>query len=144
LEENLNGTPIAHEYDQHGRRIGSSGSKTARQYQWTKHQLQQLSVGEHTPLQFVYHPSGQEHTRATEQGFSLHHQWSATGLLLEQQLGTHGDSLRQYQYDALDRLVGIDDAKRGKARFSLNATSRTPAKELGKPATLCTPVWLRQ
>ncbi|WP_337166324.1 hypothetical protein, partial [Vibrio fluvialis] len=44
LEENLNGTPIIHEYDEHDRRIGSSGSKTARQYQWAKHQLQQLSV----------------------------------------------------------------------------------------------------
>ncbi|WP_047687695.1 DUF6531 domain-containing protein, partial [Vibrio sp. ZOR0018] len=110
LEENLNGTSLVHEYDEHGRRIGSSGSKTARQYQWTKHQLQQLSVGEHTPLQFAYHPSGHEQTRATEQGFSLHHQWSETGLLLEQQLGRNGDSLRQYQYDALDRLVGINDA----------------------------------
>ncbi|RAH18067.1 type IV secretion protein Rhs, partial [Vibrio vulnificus] len=60
MEENLNGTPIIHEYDEHGRRIGSSGSKTARQYQWAKHQLQQLSVGEHTPLQFAYHPSGHE------------------------------------------------------------------------------------
>ncbi|HDY7594640.1 TPA: type IV secretion protein Rhs, partial [Vibrio vulnificus] len=82
MEENLNGTPIVHEYDEHGRRIGSSGSKTARQYQWAKHQLQQLSVGEHTPLQFAYHPSGHEKTRTTEQGFSLHHQWSDTGLLL--------------------------------------------------------------
>ena len=44
LEENLNDTPIVHEYDEHGRRIGSSGSKTARQYQWTKHQLQQRFV----------------------------------------------------------------------------------------------------
>ncbi|WP_254918696.1 RHS repeat domain-containing protein [Vibrio sp. V15_P4S5T153] len=127
LEENLNGTPIIHEYDEHGRRIGSSGSKTARQYQWTQHQLQQLSVGEHTPLQFAYHPSGQEQTRATEQGFSLHHQWSETGLLLQQQLGRNGDSLRQYQYDALDRLVGIDDAKRGKSRFSLNANGQVQA-----------------
>ncbi|HFQ5285510.1 TPA: RHS repeat domain-containing protein [Vibrio vulnificus] len=127
LEENLNGTPIVHEYDEHGRRIGSSGSKTARQYQWTKHQLQQLSVGEHTPLQFAYHPSGQEQTRATEQGFSLQHQWSDTGLLLQQQLGRNGDSLRQYQYDALDRLVGIDDAKRGKSRFSLNANGQVQA-----------------
>ncbi|CED56792.1 RHS protein [Aliivibrio wodanis] len=132
MEENLNGPPIAHEYDQHGRRIGSSGSKTARQYQWTKHQLQQLSVGEHTPLQFAYHPCGQEQTRATEQGFSLHHQWSDTGLLLEQQLGTHGDSLRQYQYDALDRLVGIDDAKRGKSRFSLNANGQVQAERQQK------------
>ncbi|POB48184.1 HNH/endonuclease VII fold putative polymorphic toxin [Vibrio vulnificus] len=127
LEENLNGTPIIHEYDEHGRRIGSSGSKTARQYQWAKHQLQQLSVGEHTPLQFAYHPSGHEQTRATEQGFSLHHQWSETGLLLQQQLGRNGDSLRQYQYDALDRLVGIDDAKRGKSRFSLNANGQVQA-----------------
>ncbi|MDS1772058.1 RHS repeat-associated core domain-containing protein [Vibrio vulnificus] len=127
LEENLNGTSLVHEYDEHGRRIGSSGSKTARQYQWTKHQLQQLSVGEHTPLQFAYHPSGQEQTRATEQGFSLHHQWSETGLLLQQQLGRNGDSLRQYQYDALDRLVGIDDAKRGKSRFSLNANGQVQA-----------------
>ncbi|WP_337165881.1 RHS repeat-associated core domain-containing protein [Vibrio fluvialis] len=127
LEENLNGTPIVHEYDEHGRRIGSSGSKTARQYQWAKHQLQQLSVGEHTPLQFAYHPSGQEQTRATEQGFSLHHQWSETGLLLEQQLGRNGDSLRQYQYDALDRLVGINDAKRGQSRFSLNANGQVQA-----------------
>ncbi|HAS6361776.1 TPA: type IV secretion protein Rhs [Vibrio vulnificus] len=126
-EENLNGTPIVHEYDEHGRRIGSSGSKTARQYQWAKHQLQQLSVGEHTPLQFAYHPSGHEQTRATEQGFSLHHQWSETGLLLEQQLGRNGDSLRQYQYDALDRLVGINDAKRGKSRFSLNANGQVQA-----------------
>ncbi|MFY3328545.1 RHS repeat domain-containing protein [Vibrio fluvialis] len=127
MEENLNGTPIVHEYDEHGRRIGSSGSKTARQYQWTKHQLQQLSVGEHTPLQFAYHPSGHEQTRATERGFSLHHQWSETGLLLEQQLGRNGDSLRQYQYDALDRLVGIDDAKRGQSRFSLNANGQVQA-----------------
>ncbi|MBY8073256.1 DNA/RNA non-specific endonuclease [Vibrio fluvialis] len=127
LEENLNGTPIVHEYDEHGRRIGSSGSKTARQYQWAKHQLQQLSVGEHTPLQFAYHPSGHEKTRTTEQGFSLHHQWSDTGLLLQQQLGRNGDSLRQYQYDALDRLVGIDDAKRGKSRFSLNANGQVQA-----------------
>ncbi|WP_237666827.1 MULTISPECIES: RHS repeat domain-containing protein [unclassified Vibrio] len=127
MEENLNGTPIVHEYDEHGRRIGSSGSKTARQYQWAKHQLQQLSVGEHTPLQFVYHPSGHEKTRTTEQGFSLHHQWSDTGLLLQQQLGRNGDSLRQYQYDALDRLVGIDDAKRGKSRFSLNANGQVQA-----------------
>ncbi|EHH2450148.1 RHS domain-containing protein [Vibrio vulnificus] len=127
MEENLNGTPIVHEYDEHGRRMGSSGSKTARQYQWTKHQLQQLSVGEHTPLQFAYHPSGHEQTRATEQGFSLHHQWSETGLLLEQQLGRNGDSLRQYQYDALDRLVGINDAKRGKSRFSLNANGQVQA-----------------
>ncbi|RZP74423.1 hypothetical protein D8T51_17095 [Vibrio vulnificus] len=127
LEENLNGTPIVHEYDEHGRRIGSSGSKTARQYQWTKHQLQQLSVGEHTPLQFAYHPSGHEKTRATEQGFSLHHQWSETGLLLAQQLGRNGDSLRQYQYDALDRLVGINDAKRGQSRFSLNANGQVQA-----------------
>ncbi|WP_254918406.1 MULTISPECIES: hypothetical protein [unclassified Vibrio] len=44
-----------------------------------------------------------------------------TVLLLEQQLGTNKASLRQYQYDALDRLVGINDAKRGKSRFSLNA-----------------------
>ncbi|HFQ5140853.1 TPA: RHS repeat-associated core domain-containing protein [Vibrio vulnificus] len=127
LEENLNGTPIIHEYDEHGRRIGSSGSKTARQYQWAKHQLQQLSVGEHTPLQFAYHPSGHEQTRTTEQGFSLHHQWSETGLLLQQQLGRNGDSLRQYQYDALDRLVGIDDAKRGQSRFSLNANGQVQA-----------------
>ncbi|MFY3328331.1 RHS repeat domain-containing protein [Vibrio fluvialis] len=127
MEENLNGTPIIHEYDEHDRRIGSSGSKTARQYQWAKHQLQQLSVGEHTPLQFAYHPSGQEQTRATEQGFSLHHQWSETGLLLAQQLGTNGDSLRQYQYDALDRLVGINDAKRGQSRFSLNANGQVQA-----------------
>ncbi|HDY7619952.1 TPA: AHH domain-containing protein [Vibrio vulnificus] len=127
MEENLNGTSLVHEYDEHGRRIGSSGSKTARQYQWAKHQLQQLSVGEHTPLQFAYHPSGHEKTRATEQGFSLHHQWSDTGLLLEQQLGRNGDSLRQYQYDALDRLVGIDDAKRGKSRFSLNANGQVQA-----------------
>ncbi|WP_332420201.1 DUF6531 domain-containing protein, partial [Vibrio metschnikovii] len=124
LEENLNGTPLVHEYDEHGRRIGSSGSKTARQYHWTKHQLQQLSVGEHTPLQFAYHPSGHEQTRATEQGFSLHHQWSETGLLLEQQLGANKASLRQYHYDALDRLVGIDDAKRGQSRFSLNANGQ--------------------
>ncbi|MGR3001184.1 RHS repeat-associated core domain-containing protein [Vibrio vulnificus] len=127
MEENLNGTPIVHEYDEHGRRIGSSGSKTARQYQWAKHQLQQLSVGEHTPLQFAYHPSGHEQTRTTEQGFSLHHQWSETGLLLEQQLGRNGDSLRQYQYDALDRLVGINDAKRGQSRFSLNANGQVQA-----------------
>ncbi|HAS6385877.1 TPA: AHH domain-containing protein [Vibrio vulnificus] len=127
MEENLNGTSLVHEYDEHGRRIGSSGSKTARQYQWAKHQLQQLSVGEHTPLQFAYHPSGHEKTRTTEQGFSLHHQWSDTGLLLQQQLGRNGDSLRQYQYDALDRLVGIDDAKRGKSRFSLNANGQVQA-----------------
>ncbi|WP_315918244.1 RHS repeat domain-containing protein [Vibrio fluvialis] len=127
LEENLNGTSLVHEYDEHGRRIGSSGSKTARQYQWAKHQLQQLSVGEHTPLQFAYHPSGHEQTRATEQGFSLHHQWSDTGLLLQQQLGRNGDSLRQYQYDALDRLVGINDAKRGNSRFSLNANGQVQA-----------------
>ncbi|MDS1861403.1 RHS repeat-associated core domain-containing protein [Vibrio vulnificus] len=127
MEENLNGTSLVHEYDEHGRRIGSSGSKTARQYQWAKHQLQQLSVGEHTPLQFAYHSSGHEQTRATEQGFSLHHQWSETGLLLQQQLGRNGDSLRQYQYDALDRLVGIDDAKRGKSRFSLNANGQVQA-----------------
>ncbi|MFY3790053.1 RHS repeat domain-containing protein, partial [Providencia manganoxydans] len=132
MEENLNGTPIVHEYDEHGRRIGSSGSKTARQYQWAKHQLQQLSVGEHTPLQFAYHPSGHEKTRATERGFSLHHQWSETGLLLEQQLGRNGDSLRQYQYDALDRLVGIDDAKRGQSRFSLNANGQVQAVRLQK------------
>ncbi|MGR5209397.1 RHS repeat-associated core domain-containing protein [Vibrio rotiferianus] len=132
LEENLNGTPIVHEYDEHGRRIGSSGSKTARQYQWTKHQLQQLSVGEHTPLQFAYHPGGQEQTRSTEQGFSLHHQWSETGLLLQQQLGSNGDSLRQYQYDALDRLVGIDDAKRGQSRFSLNANGQVQAERQQK------------
>ena len=132
LEENLNGPPIVHEYDEHGRRIGSSGSKTARQYQWSKHQLQQLSVGEHTPLQFAYHPSGQEQTRATEQGFNLHHQWSETGLLLQQQLGTNGDSLRQYQYDALDRLVGIDDAKRGQSRFSLNANGQVQAERQQK------------
>ncbi|EMK3312837.1 RHS repeat-associated core domain-containing protein [Vibrio vulnificus] len=127
LEENLNGTSLVHEYDEHGRRIGSSGSKTVRQYQWAKHQLQQLSVGEHTPLQFAYHPSGHEQTRATEQGFSLHHQWSETGLLLEQQLGRNGDSLRQYQYDALDRLVDINDAKRGQSRFSLNANGQVQA-----------------
>ncbi|HFQ5140849.1 TPA: RHS repeat-associated core domain-containing protein [Vibrio vulnificus] len=101
MEENLNGTPIVHEYDEHGRRIGSSGSKTARQYQWAKHQLQQLSVGEHTPLQFAYHPSGHEQTRATEQGFSLQHQWSDTGLLLQQQLGRNSDS----------NVVSLDDAR---------------------------------
>ncbi|OXX62401.1 RHS repeat-associated core domain-containing protein [Vibrio sp. V15_P4S5T153] len=132
MEENINGTSFVHEYDEHGRHIGSSGSKTARQYQWTKHQLQQLSVGEHTPLQFAYHPSGHEKTRATEQGFSLHHQWSETGLLLEQQLGRNGDSLRQYQYDALDRLVGINDAKRGNSRFSLNANGQVQAERLQK------------
>ncbi|MFY3328599.1 type IV secretion protein Rhs, partial [Vibrio fluvialis] len=68
----------------------------------------------------------------TEQGFSLHHQWSETGLLLEQQLGRNGDSLRQYQYDALDRLVGIDDAKRGQSRFSLNANGQVQAVRLQK------------
>ncbi|WP_047691673.1 RHS repeat domain-containing protein, partial [Vibrio sp. ZOR0018] len=49
-----------------------------------------------------------------------------------QQLGRNGDSLRQYQYDALDRLVGINDAKRGNSRFSLNANGQVQAERLQK------------
>ncbi|WP_077641227.1 RHS repeat-associated core domain-containing protein, partial [Salinivibrio sp. IB574] len=74
----------------------------------------------HQPLDFAYTPQGQEQQRGNQQGFRLTHQWSERGLLTQQGLGQHQDPLRCYHYDALDRLIGIDDNHRGSHRFMLN------------------------
>ncbi|SHO59238.1 RHS repeat-associated core domain-containing protein [Vibrio quintilis] len=126
LSENLNGTPVTHEYDAAGRRTAMNGTQTARAYQWQQQQLMQLHMGEHDPLKFAYHASGQESSRTSEAGFGLFHDWSATGLLTRQSLGAgyaqagRGTVLRQYQYDALDQLTGIEDKRRGHTEFTLN------------------------
>ncbi|OOE77138.1 DUF6531 domain-containing protein [Salinivibrio sp. ML290] len=120
VEETLNGTTLAYQYDEAGRRIEAKGTETARQYDWHHHQLTQVQIGAHQPLDFAYTPQGQEQQRGNQQGFRLTHQWSERGLLTQQGLGQHQDPLRRYHYDALDRLIGIDDNHRGSHRFMLN------------------------
>ncbi|SHH96603.1 Putative deoxyribonuclease RhsC [Vibrio aerogenes CECT 7868] len=133
LSENLNGTPITHEYDAAGRRTQMQGTQTARAYQWQQQQLMQLHMGEHDPLKFAYHASGQESARTSEAGFGLFHDWSATGLLTHQRLGAgyaqagRGTVLRQYQYDALDQLTAIEDKRRGHTEFTLNPNGQISA-----------------
>ncbi|WP_261887408.1 deaminase domain-containing protein [Vibrio aerogenes] len=133
LSENLNGTPITHEYDAAGRRTAMNGTQTTRAYQWQQQQLMQLHMGEHDPLKFAYHASGQESARTSEAGFGLFHDWSATGLLTHQRLGAgyapagRGTVLRQYQYDALDQLTAIEDKRRGHTEFTLNPNGQISA-----------------
>ncbi|WP_088133671.1 RHS repeat-associated core domain-containing protein [Vibrio gazogenes] len=125
LNENINGTELTHQYDAAGRRIRFSGTQTERSYQWQQQRLSELQVGHHNPLKFAYLPGGEEQSRQTDTGFNLQHEWSATGLLLGQQLGNQ--SLRRYRYDALDRLTGIEDSHRGSAEFTLNSNSQITA-----------------
>ncbi|SIO92800.1 RHS repeat domain-containing protein [Vibrio spartinae] len=125
LNENINGTELTHQYDAAGRRIQFSGTQTERSYQWQQQRLSELQVGHHNPLKFAYLPGGEEQSRQTDTGFNLQHEWSATGLLLGQQLGNQ--SLRRYRYDALDRLTGIEDSHRGSAEFTLNPNSQITA-----------------
>ncbi|MDW6093944.1 RHS repeat-associated core domain-containing protein [Vibrio rhizosphaerae] len=125
VSENINGTELTHQYDAAGRRIQSSGTESERSYQWQQQQLSALAIGSHNPLTFAYHPGGEEKQRSNGSGFDLRHEWSATGLLTGQQLGNQ--SLRQYRYDVLDRLTGIEDSHRGSAEFTLNPNSQITA-----------------
>ncbi|WP_415846638.1 RHS repeat-associated core domain-containing protein, partial [Vibrio aerogenes] len=132
LNENLNGTPITHEYDAAGRRIQMQGAHTPRAFEWQQQQLMQLQIGEadtrHDLLSFSWHESGLEASRRSDSGFALHQDYSATGLLTGQRLGLFGTHmLRQYQYDALDQLSEIKDSHRGYTQFSHNANGQISA-----------------
>ncbi|WP_068713411.1 RHS repeat-associated core domain-containing protein [Vibrio tritonius] len=125
LQESLGGVPLTHHYDKAGYREQLIGTHTPRQYQWQQGQLAGLQVGNHQALLFNYTPMGLEQQRLNGQGFHLHHDWDEKGRLQAQRLGTQTitgmpQALREYHYDNLDRLVGIDDSHWGSERFELN------------------------
>ncbi|WP_136485613.1 AHH domain-containing protein [Vibrio sp. H11] len=140
LQECLGGVALTHQYDKAGYRQQLSGTHTLRQYQWQQGQLAGLQVGDHQALNFAYNPMGLEQQRLNGQGFHLHHDWDDRGRLQAQRLGSKTltgmpDALREYHYDKLDRLVGIDDSHWGSERFELNRngqiTSRTHTPQKG-------------
>ena len=132
-KETLNGQTLSLSYNEAGIRNQLHGANTPIDLLWQQGQLQQLSIGAHQPLDFSHNEAGFETQRGNQQGFSLHHQWSKTGLLEQQLLGHLNETniehaglspnrtlLRQYQYDALDRLIGIDESHWGKTDLRLN------------------------
>ncbi|MFM2482048.1 DUF6531 domain-containing protein, partial [Celerinatantimonas sp. YJH-8] len=128
VQEIVNGEALTSDYDESGIRSQLSGAITARQLSYQQGQLSQLKLGEHDPLNFAYTPEGFEQYRDNGQGFALHQQWSPTGLLQSQKLGFQHDhpervddklTLRNYHYDNLDQLIGIDDPYWGNQQFTL-------------------------
>ncbi|MDP2571933.1 RHS repeat-associated core domain-containing protein [Vibrio penaeicida] len=137
IKETLNGQTLTHRYDSAGIRQSLEGANTPLELLWQKGQLQQLGIGSHQPLNFSHNNAGFETLRDNQNGFRLHHQWGKTGLLEHQQLGFLNEQtadltaqprdrylLRKYQYDALDRLVGIDESYFGKTDLRLNSNGQ--------------------
>ena len=133
LEEKLNGRAIRSGYDQAGRRAAVDGMLNTLGLAWHNGRLSALSIGSHQPLSFSHNAMGQEQLRSNGQGFALRHEWSATGLLSRQWLEPGGGEVndvleRRYQYDALDRLTGIQDSHWGEQAFRLNGSGQITAE----------------
>lgn len=133
LTERVNGREIASGYDAAGRRTAVVGQLSALGLSWHNGRLATLSIGSHQPLSFSHNAQGLEQQRSNGQGFALHHEWSATGLLTRQTLAIDGGEVndvleRRYQYDALDRLTGIQDSHWGIQQFRLNGSGQITAE----------------
>lgn len=131
--ERVNGESIESRYGEAGQRETITGLLAPLGLAWQQGRLTQLTVGSRQPLQFAHDQQGREQTRQSEAGFALTQGWSATGLLLSQSLvpasGAVPDTLsRHYQYDALDRLVGVKDSHWGELDWKLNGNGQVVAE----------------
>ncbi|MGY3894897.1 RHS repeat-associated core domain-containing protein [Aeromonas enterica] len=131
--ERVNGETIESRYGEAGQREAITGLLAPLGLDWEQGRLAQLTVGSRQPLHFAHDQQGREQVRQSEAGFALTQGWSATGLLLSQSLvpaiGTVPDTLsRHYQYDALDRLVGIKDSHWGEQGWKLNGNGQVVAE----------------
>ncbi len=126
IEESLNGHSITHQYDADGRRLSRGGDSMALGFTYDQGQLSALQAGDFNPLHFAYNSFGQETQRSSINGFALHQSYSATGLLQSQMAG---QLTRHYQYDALDRLTGIDDSLHGKTDYRYDAAGQVIAAQ---------------
>ena len=133
LAERVNGREIASGYDEAGQRTAIVGQLSALGLSWHQGRLATLSIGSHQPLNFSHNAQGYEQQRSNGQGFALQHEWSPTGLLKRQALTIDGGEVndvleRRYQYDALDRLTGVQDSHWGIQQFRLNGTGQITAE----------------
>lgn len=131
--ERVNGEAIESRYGEAGQREAIAGLLAPLGLDWEQGRLAQLTVGSKQPLQFAHDQQGRERVRQSEAGFALTQGWSATGLLLSQSLvpasGAVPDTLsRHYQYDALDRLVGVNDSHWGEQGWKLNGNGQVVAE----------------
>ncbi|MCS3769585.1 RHS repeat-associated protein [Aeromonas hydrophila] len=131
--ERVNGETIESHYGEAGQREAINGLLAPLGLSWQQGRLTQLTVGSRQPLQFARDRQGREQVRQSEAGFALNQGWSATGLLLSQSLvpasGAVPDTLsRHYQYDALDRLVGVNDSHWGEQGWKLNGNGQVVAE----------------
>lgn len=131
--ERVNGETIESHYGEAGQREAINGLLAPLGLSWQQGRLTQLTVGSRQPLQFAHDRQGREQVRQSEAGFALNQGWSATGLLLSQSLvpasGAVPDTLsRHYQYDALDRLVGVNDSHWGEQGWKLNGNGQVVAE----------------
>lgn len=131
--ERVNGESIESRYGEAGQRETITGLLAPLGLAWQQGRLTQLTVGSRQPLQFAHDRQGREQVRQSEAGFTLNQGWSATGLLLSQSLvpasGAVPDTLsRHYQYDALDRLVGVNDSHWGEQGWKLNGNGQVVAE----------------
>ncbi|MDF2400500.1 hypothetical protein GWQ27_03130 [Aeromonas sp. 5HA1] len=131
--ERVNGETIESHYGEAGQREAITGLLAPLGLSWQQGRLTQLTVGSRQPLQFAHNRQGREQVRQSEAGFALNQGWSATGLLLSQSLvpasGAVPDTLsRHYQYDALDRLVGVNDSHWGEQGWKLNGNGQVVAE----------------
>ncbi|PHS89180.1 hypothetical protein AAW02_08190, partial [Aeromonas dhakensis] len=131
--ERVNGETIESRYGEAGQREAITGLLAPLGLSWQQGRLTQLTVGSRQPLQFAHDRQGREQVRQSEAGFALNQGWSATGLLLSQSLvpasGAVPDTLsRHYQYDALDRLVGVNDSHWGEQGWKLNGNGQVVAE----------------
>jgi RHS repeat-associated protein len=131
--ERVNGETIESRYGEAGQREAITGLLVPLGLDWEQGRLAQLTVGSKQPLHFAHDQQGREQVRQSEAGFALTQGWSATGLLLSQSLvpasGAVPDTLsRHYQYDALDRLVGVNDSHWGEQGWKLNGNGQVVAE----------------
>ncbi|AHE72488.1 hypothetical protein M942_04125 [Enterobacter ludwigii] len=139
LCERVNGQAIRSVYDEAGQRVVADGLLEELGLSWHQGRLAALSVGSHQPLTFSHNGAGLEQQRSNGQGFSLRHEWSDTGLLVRQSLAPDGGRVndvleRQYHYDLLERLVGIDDSHWGNREFRLNGAGQITGERGGRDA----------
>lgn len=137
LCERINGQAIRSVYDETGQRVVTDGLLKELGLSWHQGRLATLSVGTHQPLAFSHNGAGLEQRRSNGQGFSLRHEWSDTGLLVRQSLAPDGGRVndvleRQYRYDVLGRLVGMDDSHWGNREFRLNGTGQITGERGGR------------
>ncbi|MBS9781626.1 MAG: HNH endonuclease [Gammaproteobacteria bacterium] len=129
IKESLNDHTINYEYDIYGRRCKRTGDSVILGFDYDDiGNISALHIDDFNPLNLAYNSFGQETQRSSYNGFALHQSYTATGLLQSQLGGRVAGSSqllkRQYHYDALDRVIGIDDSLRGKTEYQYNAAGQ--------------------